>query len=78
MLTDLTNALRAAFAGWRRDRRHARDIEELGHMDDHLLADLGIGRGQIEAYVRGTHRRDIAPTPYLVARGHAAARVDLA
>ncbi|MGF1447208.1 MAG: DUF1127 domain-containing protein [Pikeienuella sp.] len=79
MISELAQAARAALFAWNRERRIARDVEELGAMDDHLLADLGIGRGQIEAYARGTHDR-IADwrKPHLVTRGERVARLDLA
>ncbi|GMG82279.1 hypothetical protein LNKW23_14920 [Paralimibaculum aggregatum] len=53
MLDWITEPVRALLAGWRRERLMQRDIAELKHLDDRMLADLGIARGQIEDYVRG-------------------------
>jgi uncharacterized protein YjiS (DUF1127 family) len=52
-----------AFADW---RRRQRAYDELMALDDHCLADLGIERSEINAYLaRGRHQRgdDAAAVP---------------
>lgn len=52
-----------ALAAW---NRRQRAYEELMALDDHCLADLGIERSQINAYL-ATGRRDDAAAPAAVA-----------
>ena len=51
-----------AVADW---HRRQRAYEELMALDDHCLADLGIRRSEINAYLAGGRRRDeIAPAGF--------------
>ena len=45
-------------AGFARARRHAAAIRDLGALDDRMLADIGISRGQIPAVVAGLEARN--------------------
>ncbi|MEM7441672.1 MAG: DUF1127 domain-containing protein [Pseudomonadota bacterium] len=38
---------------------HDRQVEELEALDDHQLADMGLSRDQIAAYVRGEMNGDL-------------------
>ncbi len=49
----IRETLAAALATWREEARRAAAVRELRALPDPQLADLGIGRGEIEAYVRG-------------------------
>ena len=52
-----------------RRRRRKIAIAELGSLDDHLLADIGLTRGQIEVAVDGMLRRRGKPFSRPVGRG---------
>jgi uncharacterized protein YjiS (DUF1127 family) len=58
----LLNLIRSAVDGVVRWQRHRRNIGELQRLDDRLLADIGISRGEIEEGVRlgrwGRHNTD--------------------
>ena len=57
---------------WRRGRRIRADAAYLRRLDDRMLADVGLTRGEIEGYVR--HGRRHAPAPsHGRAGAHAAA-----
>ncbi len=47
----LGTAVRRAIEGLRHWRRRRRAIAELGTLDDHMLKDIGISRGQIRDVV---------------------------
>jgi uncharacterized protein YjiS (DUF1127 family) len=54
-LTNLLTAAATAFADW---RRRQRAYDELIALDDHCLADLGIERAQINAYLAEGRRKE--------------------
>ena len=66
-LTGLARALvwpvRRLVAGFRRAHREGVAIRQLGALDDHLLADIGLSRSQIPAAVAGLLDRPAEPTP---------------
>jgi uncharacterized protein YjiS (DUF1127 family) len=53
-MTRHIHALRHAFTGWLRRRHGRRELEKL---DDYLLADMGITRGDIANVVHGAKHR---------------------
>ena len=55
--------VRRLVAGFRRARREGVAIRQLGALDDHLLADIGLSRSQIPAAVAGLLDRPAAPAP---------------
>jgi len=58
-LVNLFRSAGRAVADW---RRRQRAYEELMALDDHCLADLGIRRAEINAYLAAGRRDKIAPT----------------
>jgi uncharacterized protein YjiS (DUF1127 family) len=44
--------LRSGWRGWRRERQLQATVATLNRLDDHLLRDIGLPRGDIEAGVR--------------------------
>ncbi len=56
-LPQLFDAVSGALAGWRRIRRRRATIRELGKLDNRMLRDLGITRGDIWN-VAETYSRD--------------------
>jgi uncharacterized protein YjiS (DUF1127 family) len=59
-LVSFLGSLGKAVADW---NRRQRAYEELMALDDHCLADLGIERSQINAYLACGRRDAGAPTP---------------
>lgn len=55
------SALGGAFRDWLRRRRDTRVLEAL---DDRMLADIGVWRGGIPAFVRGIERRGMPRRDY--------------
>jgi uncharacterized protein YjiS (DUF1127 family) len=52
LLGSSLNAIKSAFGALLRWQRQRRDLVELQRMDDRLLADIGITRGEAENMVR--------------------------
>ena len=52
-LDAVVRALASPWRAWRRERRIAAGIDALPELDDHLLRDLGIERGDIERAAHG-------------------------
>jgi uncharacterized protein YjiS (DUF1127 family) len=59
LLINLLLSAGRAIADW---NRRQRAYEELMALDDHCLADLGIRRAEINAYLAAGRRNKIAPT----------------
>ena len=59
-LVNLFRSAGRAVADW---RRRQRAYEELMALDDHCLADLGIRRSEINAYLAAGRRRDEIAAP---------------
>lgn len=73
MLQEPGKAMQRLWTALGRELRYRRDLAALRQMDDKMLADLGIAREQITAYVRGVDayaqpRRTVRPVLRVVAR----------
>ena len=63
LFTGLVRPLRKLAAAYARSNREVGGIRQLSALDDHLLADIGIRRGQIPAAVAGLMARPAATEP---------------